>query len=197
MRALDLRRLVVGPGGPAGQRGQPGASQRALALAYSAEAGESDDALALLSGTAVAVGHGLDLDSLLAEIASGVRRSLDADRVSVLLFDDAGRLTPAVAVARHQDENLWQRFRHMPPITLADLDGAQEALDDARVLVIDDARTSPLVPGTWQLAFQLETLAIAPVFVAEAPAGILVVELPASAVPVSIGRISLLEGMAT
>lgn len=171
-------------------------TQRALALAYPAEAGESDHALALLSGTAVAVGHGLDIDSLLADVASGVRRSLDADRVSVLLLDEAGRLTPAVAVAAQHDENLWQRFRQMPPITLVDLDGAQEALDDARVLVIEDARTSPLVPGAWQQAFQLESLAIAPVFVADAPAGILVVELPASAVPVSLSRLSLLEGMA-
>lgn len=171
-------------------------TQRALALAYSAEAGDSDHALALLSGTAVAVGHGLDIDSLLADVATGVRRSLDADRVSVLLFDEAMRLTPAVAVARQHDESLWQRFRHMPPITLADLEGAQEALDDARVLVIDDARTSPLVPGAWQQAFHLESLAIAPVFVRDAPAGILVVELPATAVPVSSSRLSLLEGMA-
>ena len=171
-------------------------TQRALALAYSAEAGESDHALALLSGTAVAVGHGLDIDSLLADVATGVRRSLDADRVSVLLLDEAGRLTPAVAVAAQQDESLWQRFRQMPPITLGELDGAQEALADARVLVIEDARTSPLVPGAWQQAFQLESLAIAPVFVSEAPAGILVVELPASAVPVSLSRLSLLEGMA-
>lgn len=171
-------------------------TQRALALAYSAEAGESDHALALLSGTAVAVGHGLDIDSLLADVATGVRRSLDADRVSVLLLDEVGCLTPAVAVARQHDENLWQRFRHMPPIALGDLDGANDAMALGRAIVIDDARSSPLVPGAWQQAFQLESLAIAPIFVANAPAGILVVELPLSAVPVSLNRISLLEGMA-
>ncbi|MDT7538096.1 MAG: hypothetical protein QOI82_1681 [Actinomycetota bacterium] len=41
----------------------------------------------------------------------GVRHTLDAERVSVLLLDDDGRLTPAVAVARQHNDELWQRFR--------------------------------------------------------------------------------------
>ena len=135
----------------------------------------SDRALAVLSGMAVAVGHGDDADALLAEVATKVRRTLDADRVSVLLIDDAGRLTPAVAVARQQDDSLWQQFRRMPPIALDELTGAREALADGRAVVIEDAASSPLIPSSWQRAFSLASLAIARLTVDESPGGVLVV----------------------
>src|SRR4051794_16430580 len=83
-----------------------------------AQTAAQESALELLSGIAVALGHDVDAEFLLAELASGVRRTLDADRVSVLLLDDEGRLTPALAVARQHNDDLWQRFRSMPPIAL-------------------------------------------------------------------------------
>ncbi len=158
--------------------------------------GGSDHALAVLSGMAVALGHGVDVDSLLADLASGVRRSLDADRVSVLLLDDHGRLSPAVAVARQQDEGLFQRFRQMPPIALDDLAGAREALAAGRAIVIDDAQSSPLVPTSWQRAFSLASLAIAPLSVDDEPGGVLVVERPSASAAVTPTHLALLEGMA-
>jgi GAF domain-containing protein len=157
---------------------------------------EHDHALALLSGLAVALGHGVQLDFLLADLATGVRRILDADRVSVLLLDDADRLTPAVAVARQQDDNLWQTFRRMPPIALDDLVGARQALSAGDVLVIDDATSSPLVPAAWQRAFRLGSLAIAPLTIDRIAAGIVVVDHVEAGTTFSPTQLALLEGMA-
>jgi GAF domain-containing protein len=155
-----------------------------------------DRALDLLSGMAVALGHDADLDFLLAELASGVRRTLDADRVSVLLLDDAGRLSPAVAVARQHNDDLWQRFRKMPPIALDDLPGARQALAQGRVLVIDDASVSPLVPIAWQRTFELGSLAVAPLLVADSPAGLVAVEYGEARAPFTPTQLTLVEGMA-
>jgi hypothetical protein len=155
-----------------------------------------DHALAALSGIAVALGHGVDVDSLLADLASGVRRSLDADRVSVLLLDDAGRLSPAVAVARHHDVDLWQQFRQMPPIALDDLHGAHEAMAAGRAVVIDDAASSPWIPSSWQRTFSLASLALAPLSVAGEPGGVIVVERPSTSTSFTDDHLALLEGMA-
>jgi hypothetical protein len=153
-------------------------------------------ALELLSGMAVALGQDVDVDFLLAELASGVRHTLDADRVSVLLLDAAERLSPAVAVARQNDDDLWQRFRRMPPIALGDLPGARQALAQGNVLVIDDAASSPLVPPAWQRTFALDSLAVAPLVVAEQPAGVVAVEYARHAGPMTPTQLALLEGMA-
>src|SRR3954469_12645738 len=155
-----------------------------------------ESALELLSGIAVALGHDVDAEFLLAELASGVRRTLDADRVSVLLLDDEGRLTPALAVARQHNDDLWQRFRSMPPIALDALPGARQALGRGQVLLIDDASTSPLIPRAWQRTFELASLAVAPLLVDDAPGGLLAVEYSLTAAPFTPTQRSLLEGMA-
>jgi hypothetical protein len=155
-----------------------------------------EHALELLKGMAVAVGQDVDVDFLLAELASGVRQTLDADRVSVLLLDDADRLSPAVSVARQHNDDLWQRFRRMPPIALDDLPGARRALSQGNVLVIDDASASPLVPVAWQRTFQLGSLAIAPLRIDELPAGLVAVEYAQVAGPFTTTQLALLEGMA-
>lgn len=154
-------------------------------------------ALELLSGMAVALGHDVDVDFLLADLAYGVRQTLDADRVSVLLLDDVDRLSPAVSVARQHDDDLWQRFRRMPPIALDDLLGARQALAQGKVLVIDDASASPLVPSAWQRTFELGSLAIAPLLIADVPAGLVAVEYAQPAGPsFTPTQLALLEGMA-
>src|SRR4051812_38846168 len=155
-----------------------------------------ESALELLSGIAVALGHDVDADFLLAELASGVRRTLDADRVSVLLLDDEGRLTPELAVARQHNDDLWQRFRTMPPIELDALPGARQALARGQVLLIDDASTSPLIPTAWQRTFALSSLAVAPLLSDDAPAGLLAVEYPFTATPLPTTQLSFLSGMA-
>jgi len=153
-------------------------------------------ALEVLSGAAVALGNRLDGDALLGELVTGVRRTLDADRVSLLLLDEAGRLIPTVAVARQDNDELWQRFRRMPPIAVSDLSGAREALDAGRVLLIEDACDSGLVPRPWQRAFGLGSLAIAPLQVGDSAAGILVVDQPGPPAGFSAEQVTLLEGMA-
>jgi hypothetical protein len=153
-------------------------------------------ALELLSGLAVALGHDVDVDFLLAELASGVRQTLDADRVSVLLLDAADRLSPAVAVARQSNDDLWQRFRQMPPIALGDIPGARQALAQGKVLVIDDASASPLVPPAWQRMFELESLAVAPLIVADRPARLVAGGYAHQSRTKTPTHLALLEGMA-
>lgn len=166
------------------------------ALAQRSDEQEQDHALRLLSHLAVSLGHGVEFDFLLAELATGLRRTLDADRVSVLLLDEHERLTPAIAVARQHDADLWQTFRRMPPIALDDLVGAREALSAGHVLVIDDATRSPLIPTAWQRAFRLGSLAIAPLAVDRVAAGIVVVDYAERGATFSTTDLALLEGMA-
>ncbi|MHB2023511.1 MAG: GAF domain-containing protein [Mycobacteriales bacterium] len=152
-------------------------------------------ALHLLSGVAASVGRGVDSDAVLAELAEGVRELLGADRVSLLLLDGQGRLAPAVAMARRPDGALYQRFRSMRPIPVADLPSAWETLAGERVVIVSDAGSSPLVPQAWQHEFGLSSLAIAPLRAADQPIGILVVDQPATG---SMGptQQALLEGAA-
>jgi GAF domain-containing protein len=155
-----------------------------------------DDALDILSGMAVSLRHEIDLDFVLAELATGVRHTLDAERVSVLLLDDDGRLIPAVAVARQHNDELWQRFRKMPPIALDEIPGARQALAQGKVLLIEDASSSSLIPTAWQRTFSLGSLAVAPLVVEDAPAGLVAVEYDEIDATCTPTQLALLEGMA-
>jgi hypothetical protein len=155
-----------------------------------------DDALGILSGMAVSLRHEIDLDFVLAELATGVRHALDAERVSVLLLDDDGRLIPAVAVARQHNDELWQRFRRMPPIALDEVPGARRALAQGKVLLIEDASSSALIPTAWQRTFSLGSLAVAPLVVEEVPAGLVAVEYDEIDATCTPTQLALLEGMA-
>ncbi|MHB8339895.1 MAG: GAF domain-containing protein [Mycobacteriales bacterium] len=157
---------------------------------------DSAGALALLSGLAVALSRGMDTDPLLAELAGGVQRMLDADWVSLLLLDDADRLVPTAAVTRQQDGAVWQRFRRRPPIPVGTVPGGQELLAAGRVVIIDDARQSPLVPVAWRRAVGPSRLAVAPVFVGSAPAGVLLVDRTEGRPPFTGQDATLLEGLA-
>lgn len=153
-------------------------------------------ALRLLSGAAVALGSTAERETLLADLAGGVRKVLDADRVSILLIDARGLLVPAVAVARRGDEALWQRFRAMPPISIDAIPGAREAFMHGSSVVIEDARTSPLIPRQWQQAFNLSSLAIASLRADGEPLGILVVEHQPGSAPFTPEQVALIEGIA-
>lgn len=169
-----------------------------MSVAVAADSSVSADrsALALLSGAAVALSGPADAEGLLVELVAGVRRALDANRASLLLLEpDGRRLAPTIAVARQEDDELWQRFRQMPPIDLDDLPGAREVFDAGRVLVVD-ATQSELVPPQWQRAFELRGLALAPVREREAAVGLLAVEQAGEPCELSQAQLTLLEGMA-
>ena len=78
---------------------------------HPSEAPENECALQLRSGKAYSLGQDVDVDCLLAELASGVRQMRDGDRVSVLLLDNADRRSPAGTRASQHDDGLWQSCR--------------------------------------------------------------------------------------
>src|SRR3954471_24992792 len=98
-------------------------------------------ALAWLSGAAVSLGESGDIDSALSELLDGVRRLLDASRVSMLMLDPDGRLVPVVSVAGRSDVALHRTFRSMRPIELDQLPDrrAWQTLTSSRVTVIPEA----------------------------------------------------------
>jgi signal transduction histidine kinase len=117
-----------------------------------------------------------ELRDVLLEMADASRLALGVDRASVLLLDAADRLAPAVSVARNDDKALWNRFLQMPPVCLDSLPGAWDMLRAGEVLAVDDVAASQVVPVNIRVAFQLRSLAIAPVFVGDEPVGALVVD---------------------
>jgi signal transduction histidine kinase len=115
-------------------------------------------------------------ERMLEMVVRAARELLDADRASVLLLDDEGRLGPEVSIARHDDLELWTRFRDMPPIPLLVDSTARELLLRGRAVLIPHAAASTLVPSEWQHAFGLQALVIAPLLVQGRPCGALVVD---------------------
>ena len=115
-------------------------------------------------------------DALLGRVCRLVRDVLPVSRATVLVFEEPGALVPAVSVAWEDHDELWQRFRAMRPIRLDVSPATAALLRDDRVVVVDDAATSPLVPGEWRDAFGLTSLAVAPLHVDGRPWGALVVD---------------------
>jgi GAF domain-containing protein len=95
----------------------------------------------------------VETDALLGRLCRLVRDTLSVSRATVLLFEEPGVLVPAVSVAREDHDELWQRFRAMRPIRLDVSPAAAAALRGDRVVVVDAASVSPLVPGEWRDAF--------------------------------------------
>lgn len=134
--------------------------------------------------TSVARGLSSDLSpaELLHLAVRLARRLLEAERATILLLD-GDRLVPEVSVARDVDEELFARFRDMPPITLNASPQARAVLEAGEVVVIERASESSLVPAQWRDAFGLHSLAIAPLVLEGKPCGILVVEGSALRLP--------------
>lgn len=132
-----------------------------------------------VSNLAVAVGKPFDLSRVLAMVVGGVRDLLDADRVTVLLTEQApDRLVPITAVARERDGSLWQRFVAMNPIPLPAGSPGATLLAAGRVVVLDPSRAAPLVPPEWRAAFHLGTLVLGPMLLDGEVLGALAVEGP-------------------
>jgi hypothetical protein len=139
---------------------------------------------------------GGEASTLLAEFVGGVRGVLDAERVSLLLLDSAGRLAPTIAVARHDDHVLWQEFRGMRPIPVDEMPRIRDVLTGAPSVVVEDSRSSPLVPQRWREMFGFSPLVVATVSADRSPLGVLVLERPSAGSGVSTTSTTLLKGVA-
>lgn len=130
----------------------------------------------LLADLAVAVGSDARLDDVLEQVVSATRELLSGGRATLLLLDDDGQLSPAVSVSEQADHGLWTRFRAMPPIPLDVERAVLDSLQHGRAVVVEDARSSPLVPDEWREAFGLETLALVGLVARGSLCGVLVVD---------------------
>src|SRR5690349_2526648 len=74
---------------------------------------------AALAFTARVVNSSLRLDDVLRTVVRLTCQVLDADRASILLFDQQQRLVPAASDGRVYDPESLARFREMPPMSLA------------------------------------------------------------------------------
>jgi signal transduction histidine kinase len=150
-----------------------------------------------VADVAVAVGEPLNLARVLGLVVRNVRQLLDADRVTVLLTDEAEEfLVPSTSVARCEDATLWERFLTMPPISLPRPSPEEESFRAGQVLVIQDASTSPLVPPVWRDSFGLVSLVIAPLLVDGELLGALVVEGPRFTQTENLAPVQAVAGLA-
>jgi GAF domain-containing protein len=128
-------------------------------------------------------------------VVRAARQLLDADRASLLLVEDGG-LAPAVSIARKgDDEQLWARFRSMPPVRLDINPRVQRALANPRLTVIEDASTSDLIPADWREAFGLTSIALMPLVVRGTLYGLLAVDHAEGPHPFSDEELRTLEGI--
>ena len=149
---------------------------------------------AMPSVTPVRVGP--DANELLIDAARLARQALNADHASILLVDAMDRLTPAVSVARADDHLLWSRFRSMPPLRLDTIPLDRAVMTGSRPIVVNDVKASAIVPEGWRAAFDIESVAIAPLVVDNDVRGALVVDYSGVPHEFSEAEIRLLEAMA-
>ena len=138
-----------------------------------------------------------DVDALLRDAARLAGQALGADHACVLLADGLDRLVPAVAVARTDAAGLWSRFLSMPPVRLDTIPPDVLPAGARRPIVINDVQTSPFVPESWRIAFDVKSAAIAPLLVDGVLRGALVVDYIGCAHEFSDNEVRLLEAMAT
>src|SRR3982751_2485903 len=72
---------------------------------------------AALAVTARVVNSSLRLDDVLHTVVRLTCQVLDADRATILLFDQQQRLVPAASDGRVYDPESLARFREMPPVS--------------------------------------------------------------------------------
>lgn len=114
----------------------------------------------------------MELHDTLTILASLARELVGATRCTIFLVEGA-QLHAAVSVGETPDPELNAAFRSLPPI---DIDPtAWDILGRGRPVVIDDARTSTLVPPGWAEVFDVASVALLPCMAPE-PCGLLAAE---------------------
>lgn len=146
-----------------------------------ADAGDEPDRLLLyaelLERVTVVLNSTLQLDEILHGLARIALDASGAARCSLFLVED-DRLTPAVALGRVTDLDLASAFREMDPIRTSDVRTAWERICDARVVVVDDARQSTLLPAEWVERFDLHAVVAVALIVGDEVSGVMVVDYP-------------------
>lgn len=114
----------------------------------------------------------LDEMQVLYRLVDASLEATGADRCAVLLVDD-GRLVPAAVAARRVNQDLFRRFRAMPPVPITGSEGRSALVWGSDLVVIEDVHDSDIVPAAWITAFGTTSLALAPITAADGLAGVL------------------------
>jgi signal transduction histidine kinase len=151
---------------------------------------------AALAVTARVVNSSLRLDDVLHTVVRLTCQVLDADRATILLFDQQQRLVPAASDGRVYDPEGLARFREMPPIGVAAIPHAIDVLSRPQVVAIPDVAESPFVPAEWRDAFGLRSLLLAPIVTHDETLGAIIVDYAAQRDGFADSEVLTLEGIA-
>jgi diguanylate cyclase (GGDEF)-like protein len=123
----------------------------------------------------------LGLNKVLVKICQTAVDISVADRVSVFLMDNDGRLMPMMSLGV-EDAGLWERFRNARALAgssasspdLRQFYGAVTKLEQP--VIIEDAASSPLIPKWWLEAFQVKSLVHYPLRIKDKTIGLMTVD---------------------
>lgn len=122
---------------------------------------------------ALTLGSTLELREVLRRLVEIGRGASDAQHCSLFLLERRS-LVPTVAIGRQRDERTWQTFRSLGPVRL---DGRRwKLLTEGRLLAIEDAMGSDLIPLRWRRRFQPGAVVLVPLVTDGRPCGLLAID---------------------
>lgn len=126
-----------------------------------------------------AINSTLELRQVLSRLVDVTVEVTGAERSMILLFEGS-KLVPAALAAVRPNVEFFRRFYRMPPIDLDEVPDRRAALEDPvpGPVVIEDIRTSSLVPPAWAESFGPRSVALMLLTTGEDPLGLLVVDHP-------------------
>jgi len=121
----------------------------------------------------------LSLKKVLVKVCQAVVNLSVGERCSVFLIDgDRHRLEPVMSIGP-EDDKLWHRFRN-PPASVGRSSRTKRFFDAAveweKPIVVEDAKSSPLVPGWWAKTFDTKSLVLYPLRVKDKTIGAMTVD---------------------
>lgn len=122
-----------------------------------------------------AISSTLEPKDVLYRLVDETVRMLDCERAVILTLGEEG-LIPAAASAKEEDVQLFRRFKEMEPIPLDEASRREVVVRRREVVVVHDARESPLIPTSWVEEFGTRSLAAVPLAAHDEPLGVLVVD---------------------
>ena len=134
-----------------------------------------------LVGVLTTAASTLGLNKVLVKICQTAVDISVADRCSIFLIGEDGRLMPMMSLGV-EDPEAWERFRNAQALAgskasspdLRRFYGAVTKLEDP--VVIEDAASSPLIPKWWLEAFQVKSLVHYPLRIKDKTIGLMTMD---------------------
>ena len=134
-----------------------------------------------LVGVLTTAASNLGLNKVLVKICQTVVDISVADRCSIFVIGDDGRLMPTMSLGV-EDPEAWERFRNSRALAglrasspdLRQFYGAVTKIEDP--VIIEDAPSSPLIPKWWLDAFQVKSLVHYPLRIQDKTIGLMTID---------------------